>query len=32
MWLRVRTGEDAGRELAIDGERTLVLGRERGST
>jgi hypothetical protein len=31
MWLRVRTGEDAGRELSIDGERTLVLGRERGS-
>lgn len=31
MWLRVYTGEDAGREVALAAERPCVLGRERGS-
>jgi len=30
MWIRVRTGEDAGREVALGAEQALVLGRQRG--
>lgn len=31
MWIRVRTGEDAGREVALPPGRPLVLGRQRGA-
>lgn len=31
MWIRVRTGEDAGREVTLEPGRPLVLGRAQGS-
>lgn len=30
MWISVRTGEDAGRQVALTSERPLVVGRQRG--